>query len=72
MRKHDAAKKRGQIETLPNVGLQLFDVVTVTDERARVSSEVYRVRGMEEVYDTTKEPMVYGQGWEGALSTGMR
>ena len=61
LRKHDAAKKRGEMETLPNVGLQLFDVVTVTDARAGVSSEVYRVRGIEEVYDTTKEPMVYGQ-----------
>ena len=61
MRKHDAAKKRGQIETLPNVGLQLFDVVTVTDARAGVSPEVYRVRGIVERYDTTREPMVYGQ-----------
>jgi len=46
---------------LPNVGLQLFDVVTVTDARAEVSSEVYRVRGIEETYDTTKDPLVYGQ-----------
>ena len=61
LRKHDAAKKRGEIETLPNVGLQLFDVATVTDARAGVSSEVCRVRGIEEAYDTTKEPMVYGQ-----------
>ena len=61
LRKHDATKKRGELETLPNVGLQLFDVVTVTDARAGVSSEVYRVRGIEERYDTTKEPMVYGQ-----------
>ena len=35
LRKHDAAKKRGEIETLPNAGLGLFDVVTVTDARAR-------------------------------------
>ena len=60
LRKHDAAKKRGELETLPNVGQQ-FDVVTVTDARAGVSSEVYRVRGIEEKYDTTKEPLVYEQ-----------
>ena len=61
LRKHDAAKKRGEIETLPNVGLQLFDVVTVTDARGGVSNEICRLRGIEEVYDTTKEPLVYGQ-----------
>ena len=61
LRKHDAAKKRGEVETLPNVGLQLFDVVTVTDMRAGVSSEVYRVRGIEEVYHTTREPSVFEQ-----------
>ena len=33
----------------------------MTDARAGVSSEVYRVRGIEETYDTTKEPMVVGQ-----------
>ena len=33
LRKNEAAKKRGQMETLPNVGLQLFDVVTVTYAR---------------------------------------
>ena len=54
-------EEEGETETLPNAGLQLFDVVTVTDSRARVASEVYRVRGIEERYDTTKEPMVYGQ-----------
>jgi len=56
-----AQQQRGELETLPNVGPQLFDVVTVTDARAGASGEVYRVRGIEEVYDTTKEPMVYGQ-----------
>lgn len=61
LRKYDAAKRRGQIETLPNVGLQLFDVVTVTDGRAGVSSQVYRVRGIEEVYDTTKDPLIFRQ-----------
>ena len=59
--KHDAAKKRGQMETLPNVGLQLFEVVTVTDARAGASSEVYPVRGIEETYDTTKEPLMCKQ-----------
>ena len=52
--------------TCPEVGagLQAFDVVTVTDARAGVSSEVYRVRGIVERYDPTKEPMVYGQRGE--------
>jgi hypothetical protein len=61
LRKHDATKKRGEIVTLPNVGLQLLDVVTVTDPRAGISSEVYRVRGIEETYDTTKKPLHYRQ-----------
>ena len=61
LRKHDATTKRGQITTLPNVGLQLFDVVTVTDARAGISSEVYRVRGIEETFDTTKPPAIFRQ-----------
>jgi hypothetical protein len=61
LRKHDATSKRGELVTLPNVGLQLFDVVTVTDPRAGISSEVYRVRGIVEKYDTTKEPLVFEQ-----------
>jgi hypothetical protein len=47
--------------TLPNVGLQLLDVVTVTDARAGVSGEVYRVRGIVEKYDMTKSPLVWQQ-----------
>jgi hypothetical protein len=47
--------------TLPNVGLQLLDVVTVTDARAGISSELYRVRGIEEVFDATKEALVFEQ-----------
>lgn len=61
LRKHDATVKRGRLVTLPNVGLQLLDVVTVTDARAGMSSEVYRVRGIEEVYDTTKGAPVFEQ-----------
>jgi hypothetical protein len=61
LRKHEATKRRGKIETLPNVGLELFDVVTVTDIRCGVFSEVYRVRGIEEVYDTTKDALVFRQ-----------
>ncbi len=61
LRKHDATKKRGEIVTLPNVGLVLLDAVTITDSRAGISSEVYRVRGIEETYDTTKHPMIYRQ-----------
>ena len=52
---------RGQLVTLPNVGLQMFDVVTVTDARCGISSGVYRVRGIEEVYDATKHPLIYRQ-----------
>jgi len=61
LREHDAAKKRGQMQTLPNVGLQLFDVVTVSDARCGISGELYRVRGIEETFDTTKEPLVLQQ-----------
>jgi len=61
LRKHDATKRRGELVTLPNVGLQLLDVVTVTDARAGVSGEVYRVRGIVETYDTTKAPLVFEQ-----------
>ncbi len=31
------------------------------DPGAGISSEAYRVRGIEEVYDTAKAPMVYRQ-----------
>ena len=58
--KHDAAKKRGEIETLPNVGLQLLDVVTVTDARAGVSSEIYRMRGIEQPHERPKEAEFLG------------
>ena len=61
LRKHNATTKRGQITTLPNVGLQLFDVITVTDARTGISAEVYRVRGIEETFDTTKSPPIYRQ-----------
>jgi hypothetical protein len=61
VRKHVATSRRGELATLPNVGLQLLDVVTVTDARCGVSNELYRVRGIEEVYDTTKPPMVFRQ-----------
>jgi hypothetical protein len=59
LRKTNAVKKRGQIETLPNVGLQLADVVKVTDARAGVSLELYRERAIEEAYDTTKERVIW-------------
>ena len=44
--------------TLPNVGLQLLDVLTVSDARAGVSGEVYRVRGIVETYDATRRAPV--------------
>jgi len=61
LRKHETTKKRGELVTLPNVGLQLLDVVTVSDARAGISGEVYRVRGIVEAYDTTKKALVYEQ-----------
>ena len=61
LRKHNATEKRGELTTLPNVGLQLFDVVTATDSRAGISGEVYRVKAIEEVYDYTKHPVVCRQ-----------
>ena len=58
--------------TLPNVGLELLDVVTVSDARAGVPGEGYRARGSVETYDTTKPPPVFEQRvvpatarWEG-------
>jgi hypothetical protein len=61
VRKHVATTRLGELVTLPNVGLQLFDVVTVTDSRCDISSEICRVRAIEEIYDTTKPPLVYRQ-----------
>ncbi|HUW09023.1 MAG TPA: hypothetical protein VM537_04800, partial [Anaerolineae bacterium] len=61
LRKHEATTKRGEVSTLPNVGLQLFDVVTVTDARAGISGEVYRVRAIEDVFDCTKHPAIFRQ-----------
>ena len=51
----------GVVVTLPNVGLQLLDVVTVSDPRAGISSELYRVQGTEEVYHATKHPLICRQ-----------
>ena len=61
LRKHLATARHGQVATLPNVGLQLFDVVTVTDARCGIWNGTYRVRGIEEVYDTMKPPLVLTQ-----------
>jgi hypothetical protein len=61
LRKQNATAKRGGLTALPNVGLQLFDVVTVTDSSAGISGEVYRMKGMEEVYDATEDPLIYRQ-----------
>ena len=58
-RKHEATTRRAELVTLPNVGLQLLDVVTVSDARAGISGEVHRVRGILETFDTTKDPLVY-------------
>ena len=61
LRKHGATRKRGELTTLPNVGVQLFDVVTATDARAGVSGELYRVKGIEETFDATKHPAMFDQ-----------
>jgi hypothetical protein len=61
LRKHDATTKRGELVTLPNVGLQMFDVVTVTDDRCGIFSALYRVRGIVEVYHATRHPLIYSQ-----------
>ena len=61
LRKHEATRKRGELTTLPNVGVQLFDVVTATDARAGVSGELYRVKGIEETFDATKHPAMFDQ-----------
>jgi len=37
----EGTKKRGEISTLPNVGLRLLDVVTVSHPRAGICSAVY-------------------------------
>jgi hypothetical protein len=59
LRKQLATSRRGEVATLPTVGLQLFDIVTVTDGGCVISSEIYRVRGIEEVYDITKAARVF-------------
>ncbi len=46
--------------TLAKVGLHLFDVVTVTDDRS-IPSHLYRVRGIGEVHDAMKDPFIYRQ-----------
>jgi hypothetical protein len=61
LRIHQTSAALGEIVTLPNVGLQLFDVVTVNDDRAGISSQLYRVRGIVEEYDETKERLIYRQ-----------
>lgn len=61
LRKHLATARRGETATLPNPGLELFDAVTVNGVRCGISNETYRVRGIKEVYDTTKPPLVFTQ-----------
>ena len=61
LRIHQTSEKQGGTITLSKVGLQLFDIVTFTDARCAVSSELYRVRVIDEVYDTTKPPLLYRQ-----------
>ncbi len=46
--------KWGQIVIYPNVGQELFDVITITDSRAGLSSALRRVMGIREEYDAEK------------------
>ncbi len=46
--------KWGQIVIYPNVGQELFDVVTITDSRVGLSSALRRVMGIREEYDAEK------------------
>jgi len=61
LRKRGATRRRGELVTLPNVGSQLFGVVTLSDASAGVSGQVHRMRGMVETHDTTKHPLVNEQ-----------
>ena len=61
VRKHDATNRRGEIVMLLNGRLALLDVVTVNDARGGISSEIYRVRGIEEELNSMKYPPVYRQ-----------
>ncbi|MCJ7621417.1 MAG: hypothetical protein MUP64_14495 [Anaerolineae bacterium] len=61
LRKRGATRRRGELVTLPNVGSQLFGVVTVSDARAGISGAVYGARGIVETCATTRHPLVYEQ-----------
>jgi len=47
LRKHALASQGGQITVPTNVGQELYDVITVTDERCGISSKKYRVLDIE-------------------------
>ena len=43
--------ERGNLVVPTNVGQELLDVITVTDERCGISEENYRVRAIQTDYD---------------------
>lgn len=59
LRHQEVTGKRGEIVVYPNVGQELFDVVTITDGRAGLEATLWRVMGLVEEYDPQKG--VYGQ-----------
>jgi hypothetical protein len=46
--------ERGEIVIYPNVGQELFDVITITDSRVGLTSALRRVIGIQEEYDAEK------------------
>ena len=42
--------ERGNLVVPVNCGQELYDVITVSDERCGISSKLYRVTGMQVVY----------------------
>ena len=50
LRKHALASQGGQITVPTNVGQELYDVITVTDDRCGISSKKYRVLDIETTF----------------------
>jgi len=54
LRYEEVKGKWGQIIIYPNVGQELFDVITITDSQVGLSSALRRVMGIREEYDAEK------------------
>jgi hypothetical protein len=50
LRKSSLRAERGNLVVPVNCGQELYDVITVTDERCGISSKLYRVTGMQVAY----------------------